>query len=205
MTTRLLIILLGVTLSQAALATSIYRYVDEHGRVTFTDQRVHDGYVPLVKTLKGWQQITPPANWREGMLEYHPMIEEAALRYNISPQLISAVVHAESHFNPVAVSSAGAVGLMQLMPATAIRYNVSNRQDPRQSIEGGTRYLRDLLVLFKNDVTLAVAAYNAGENAVIRRGYKIPPYKETQRYVKKVLALYKHYQQIQSGNYVAQF
>ncbi len=197
-------VLLSLGICHGAMASSVYRYVDENGRVTFTDQRVHDGYVPLVKTLKGWKQITPPANWREGLLEYQPMIEEAAIRYNISAELVSAVVHAESHFNPVAVSSAGAVGLMQLMPGTAARYQVTNRQDPKQNIEGGTRYLRDLMVLFKNDLSLAVAAYNAGENAVIRRGYKIPPYKETQRYVKKVLALYKHYQQSNHGGYVAQ-
>ena len=102
------------------------------------------------------------------------------------------MVTAESAYDPVAVSSAGAVGLMQLMPGTAERYGVRNRRDPRQNVLGGVRYLRDLLVQF-DDLTLALAAYNAGENAVIRYGNRIPPYPETQNYVRKVLTFYRDY------------
>ena len=102
-----------------------------------------------------------------------------------------AVVRAESAYNPNAVSRAGAVGLMQLMPATAAHYGVTNRRDPTQNLMGGTRYLAYLLKLFDNDLTLALAAYNAGEGAVQRYGNKIPPYRETQNYVRKVLAFYR--------------
>jgi len=90
-----------------------------------------------------------------------------------------------------ATSRKGAQGLMQLMPATAKRFGVKNSRDPAQNIEGGAKYLRELLTLFKNDVSLALAAYNAGEHAVIKYGNKIPPYKETQAYVPKVLGVYQ--------------
>lgn len=198
------LLLLVLTLSSSTFASSIYRYVDAKGHISFSDQARHDGYVPLVKTWKGWQQLSPPANLREGILKYRPLVESIAARYQISPELISAIIHAESHFNPVAVSSKGAMGLMQLMPGTAKQYYVVNRQDPKQNIEGGTRYLKDLLKMFKNDLELAVAAYNAGQNTVKKYGNKIPPYAETQRYVKKVLALYKHYEKTNYSKYIAQ-
>ncbi len=191
-------------LSTSSFASSVYRYVDDKGRVSFSDQPRHDGYIPLVESTKGWVEITPPNNWKQGLIAYRPLIESAAFRHEISPELVSAVVHAESHFNPIAASSKGAIGLMQLMPGTAAEYRVTNRQDPRQSLEGGTRYLKDLLNLFNNDVELAVAAYNAGQNAIIENGYQVPQYEETQRYVKKVLALYKHYSNTNyNNNYVA--
>lgn len=113
--------------------------------------------------------------------------------HGVDPALIRAVIHAESSFNPNAVSRAGAAGLMQLMPATAQRMGVSDRFDPVQNVYGGTRYLKMLLGMFDGDIAKAVAAYNAGENAVIRHG-GIPPYSETQAYVPKVLALYRQYQ-----------
>ncbi|MBA3493945.1 MAG: lytic transglycosylase domain-containing protein, partial [Gammaproteobacteria bacterium] len=94
---------------------------------------------------------------------------------------------------------AGAVGLMQLMPGTALRYGVSNRKDPIANLSGGSRYLRDLMGMFRNNLVLALAAYNAGENAVIRYGRKIPPYPETQTYVRRVLQYYKQYQLSMSG------
>ena len=99
-------------------------------------------------------------------------------------------LESESAYQPDAVSHKGAVGLMQLMPGTAERYGVSDRHDPVQNLSGGTRYLRDLLEMFDNDLQLALAAYNAGENAVIRYGNKIPPYNETQGYVRKVIRFY---------------
>jgi soluble lytic murein transglycosylase-like protein len=105
--------------------------------------------------------------------------------------LLHAVIRVESAYNPSAVSSAGAVGLMQLMPGTAQRYGVVDRTDPVQNIEGGARYLRDLMAMFGSDLTLAIAAYNAGENAVIKYNNSIPPYPETQNYVRQVLSLYR--------------
>lgn len=188
------VFLIVVALSSASFANGIYRYVDQNGHVSFSDQARHDGYIPLVKTWKGWKPLSPPANLIARIYEYSPLIESVASRYEISPNLLKAVIHAESHFDPLAVSSKGAMGLMQLMPGTARQYYVVNRQDPQQNIEGGARYLKDLLKMFNNDVRLSVAAYNAGQNAVKRRGNKIPPYPETQHYVKKVLALHDDYQ-----------
>ena len=125
--------------------------------------------------------------------KFAPTVDNAAERYKLSKSLLHAVITAESAYDPAAVSIAGAVGLMQLMPATAKRYGVKNLIDPYENIHGGSRYLRDLLDMFNNDMTLAVAAYNAGENAVIRYGKRIPPFPETQNYVKKVLSYYKEY------------
>lgn len=123
---------------------------------------------------------------------YDRLIRRTAAAHDVDVFLVKAVVHAESGFDPHAVSRVGASGLMQLMPATAKRYGVEDIFDPSQNVAGGVRYLRDLLRLFKNDVRLAVAAYNAGEGAVQRhRG--VPPYSETRQYVTKVLEFRNRY------------
>lgn len=123
---------------------------------------------------------------------YDKLIRRFATQFAVDPALVKAVIHAESGFNPHAVSRAGAQGLMQLMPATAARYGVEDAFDARQNISGGVRYLRDLLTQFRQNRRLALAAYNAGENAVVRhRG--IPPYAETQTYVQRVLSFHAHY------------
>lgn len=122
---------------------------------------------------------------------FSSFIEETALKVKLQPELLHAVILAESSYNPQALSKAGAQGLMQLIPATAQRYGVNDSFDPRQNIDGGARYLRDLLVMFNFDLKLALAGYNAGENAVIKYGYQIPPYAETQNYVRKVLGFYQ--------------
>ncbi len=127
--------------------------------------------------------------------QYAPYITRIATQHGIDPYLVHAVISAESAFNPNAVSPAGAMGLMQLMPATAERFGVSNAFDPVANIEGGVRYLRWLLNHFNNDVQLALAGYNAGENAVIRHGRQIPPFAETQTYVPRVLRFYHYYRQ----------
>lgn len=121
--------------------------------------------------------------------EFERLIAKTADKHQVDPKLLHAVIQAESAYNPSAVSSAGAVGLMQLMPATAARFGVTDRYDPVQNLEGGTRYLKHLLHLFNSDLRLAVAAYNAGENAVIKNHNTIPPYAETQHYVSQVLSL----------------
>ena len=120
-----------------------------------------------------------------------PLIDRAAMATRLRPALIHAVVRAESAYRSDALSSKGAMGLMQLMPATAKRYGVNDRSDPAQNLRGGTEYLRDLLQMFDNDLQLALAAYNAGENAVIKYGNQIPPYNETQNYVRKVIRFYQ--------------
>ena len=111
----------------------------------------------------------------------------------MDPALIHAVISVESGYNPSARSSAGAVGLMQLMPGIARRYGVKDRLDPAQNILGGARYLRDLEVMFSNNLQLVLAAYNAGEEAVLKYGRRVPPYRETAAYVPKVMGYYRKF------------
>ena len=124
--------------------------------------------------------------------KFADIIEQAAYRHQVDAKLVHAVIQTESGYNSTAESPKGAVGLMQLMPDTARRFGVSDRNDPDQNIDGGTRYLKHLIDMFNPNLDLAVAAYNAGENAVIRYNNSIPPYPETQNYVRQVLALYNH-------------
>ena len=124
---------------------------------------------------------------------YARHIQAAARANNVEAALIRAVISVESGYNPSAKSKKGAVGLMQLMPATAKRYKVKNRRDPEQNIHGGAQYLRDLLRMFNNSLHLTLAAYNAGEQAVMKYGNRIPPYRETLAYVPKVMKFYKQY------------
>jgi soluble lytic murein transglycosylase-like protein len=123
----------------------------------------------------------------ERRARYRHLVEASAARYGLSPALLHAVIRTESAYKSNALSHAGACGLMQLMPGTAARFNVSNVWDPAQNIRGGAAYLRFLLDLFDGDLRLALAGYNAGENAVKKYGNEIPPYRETQDYVRKVL------------------
>lgn len=123
---------------------------------------------------------------------YDAHVQAAAREHGVDAALIHAVISAESGYNPLARSAKGARGLMQLIPETAARYGVDNPLDPRQNIDGGTRYLKDLMAMFGNDLRLTLAAYNAGEGAVMRYG-NVPPFQETLAYVPKVLAYYKRY------------
>ena len=118
-------------------------------------------------------------------------IVDSSRRYDIDPLLIYAQMGQESSFKPGARSYKGASGLMQLMPLTAKRLGVANIYDPQQNIEGGVKYMRILLNMFSGDVNLALAGYNAGEGAVIKYGYQIPPYNETQDYVRRISARYR--------------
>ncbi|MGH8598372.1 MAG: lytic transglycosylase domain-containing protein, partial [Gammaproteobacteria bacterium] len=160
----------------------------------------HTGYKRLVKTWKGWSEArTGSINYRALAVnreKFSKAIALAAKNQKLPTALVHAVITAESAYDPNAISIAGAVGLMQLMPQTAARYGVKNRKDPNANISGGTRYLRDLLGLFDNDLVLAIAAYNAGENAVLTYGRKIPPYQETQTYVRRVLKYYNDYKKM---------
>lgn len=190
-----------VMLATFAVQADIYKYVDKHGRVILTDRPTHSGYKRLVKTWKGWEEekkLPTNFNWQDNQRKFDPTIRSVARMYQLPYELLHAVITAESSYDPNAISRAGAVGLMQLMPETAKRYGVSNRKNPKQNIFGGSRYLRDLLKLFNNDMVLALAAYNAGEGTVKRYGNKVPPYKETQNYVRKVIKYYKKYQSTMS-------
>jgi soluble lytic murein transglycosylase-like protein len=174
----------------------VYKYRDYEGRVYLTDTPMKGRYT-LVKRYR--MQTRRPASkggdslaaMQKRRQRYAPLIESAARASELRPELVHAVVRAESAYRADAVSEKGARGLMQLMPATAERFGVTDLHDPRQNLRGGTRYLRELLKLFDNDLRLALAAYNAGENAVISSGRRVPPYPETQRYVEKVLGFYK--------------
>lgn len=117
-------------------------------------------------------------------------ILDSSRRYAIDPLLVYSQMHQESTFKPTAISPKGARGLMQLMPGTARRFGVTNIYDARQNIEGGVKYMRWLLDTFGGDVTLALAGYNAGENAVMKYGWQIPPYRETQEYVRRISERY---------------
>lgn len=123
---------------------------------------------------------------------YSPTIDRIANEHRLDPALVHAVISVESGYNPQALSPKGAMGLMQLMPATAQRFGVTDPYDPAANIDGGVRYLRWLMKLFDNH-RLALAAYNAGENAVKRHKNTVPPYPETQHYVVRVLDLYRRY------------
>lgn len=184
-----------VVLSTTSLATftasaDVYKFVDRNsGHVFYTDRPSHSGYRLLIKTFSGVSVSL--GELEKNRRQFAPIISATAAKYGLDAQLLHAVIRAESGYNPVALSRKGAVGLMQLMPATALRYGVRDRHDPADNIEGGARYLSDLLRLFgPANMKLAIAAYNAGENAVIRHGNKIPPYPETQEYVTRVLGHY---------------
>jgi len=167
----------------------VYKYTDKNGRIYFTDRPTHKKYKLIIRTRpKSYSAAVKvmAGNKRK----YTPIILAAAEKYSIDEALIHAVIRAESAYDATAVSSAGAVGLMQLMPGTAKQYGATNRKNPKQNIFAGTRYLKYLLGLFPQDLSLAIAAYNAGENTVKRYKNTIPPYPETQRYVRHVLSLY---------------
>ena len=129
--------------------------------------------------------------WSTGRSGLDKLIRVNGSKYNVDPYLIFLVMEQESHFNPGALSPKGARGLMQLMPGTAARFGVRRPHDPAQNISGGTRYLRELLNRFHNRVDLVLASYNAGEGAVAKFGNRVPPYRETRNYVKKISYRYK--------------
>jgi hypothetical protein len=169
----------------------IYKYVDRYGRVHLADRPLGPGYV-LIYRGKGYSPRPRPRknDFAQNRRRFTPLVDRVARHHHLDPHLVHAVVQVESAYNPVAVSTKGAVGLMQLMPGTAHRYGVPDRLDPVRNLQGGVRYLRDLLIRF-DDVVLALAAYNAGEKAVERHGNRVPPYPETRRYVSKVLAVWR--------------
>ncbi|HEX7175518.1 MAG TPA: lytic transglycosylase domain-containing protein [Pyrinomonadaceae bacterium] len=128
--------------------------------------------------------------WTTGSAGLDELIRQNGARYGVDPYLIFCVIEQESHFNPRAVSPVGARGLMQLMPATARRFGVRSVHDPAQNVSGGTRYLKELLGMFGGRLDLVLAGYNAGEGTVMKYGRRVPPYRETQNYVKRIGARY---------------
>jgi len=185
-------------LCACAAQASVYKYVDENGVTNFTNVKpggryklqeitAHNGFAPVAAVY------TPRVFGEEDRARYKPEIDAVARIYKLDPALLHAVISVESGYDRFARSNKGAAGLMQLTQDTALRYGVTNRFDVAQNLIGGARYLRDLLAMFRNDLNLVLAAYNAGENAVLKYGNHIPPYRETIDYVPRVMSYYKQY------------
>src|ERR1017187_7104946 len=193
------IVLFAALLISAALNTraeagsKIYTYMDADGIKHYTDVPDNNRYKLLVLSSR---DMTQSGQYYDQSLmaratQYDSIIEKAALSAAVEPNLLRAVIVVESGFNSRAVSKRGAMGLMQLMPATAIRFGVSNPYDPKQNVHAGARYLKFLIDRFGQDVRLALAAYNAGEEAVDRNGGRIPPFAEPMAYVPRVMKIYR--------------
>ena len=189
-------VLAAIAVCTAAICSAsppIYRYVDADGVAHFTDKPDSRRYELFDLTPKGLTRSGD--RYDPGLLaratHYDAIIEAEAKSAGVEPNLLRAVIVVESGFNSRAVSKRGAVGLMQLMPETATRFGVSNRYDPRQNVRGGALYLGFLINRFHQDMRLALAAFNAGEDAVDRNLGQIPPFIETLEYVPKVLRIYR--------------
>jgi len=189
----LLLIATLLCASTAAAHSKIYTYVDEDGQRHYTDVPDNNRYRLLVLSP---QDRTASGDRYDARLlakatQYDSIIETAAVASSVEANLLRAVIVVESGFNSRAVSKRGAVGLMQLMPATASRFGVSNPYDPRENVHAGAHYLKFLIDRFGQNIRLALAAYNAGEDAVDRNGGQIPPFSETMAYVPRVLKIYQ--------------
>jgi soluble lytic murein transglycosylase-like protein len=165
--------------------SDIYSYVDENGTVHFTNVPTDQRYRMFLKEKRSFCLGDPD--------KYEPLINEVCEKYHMDSAIIKAIIKAESNFDPYATSWKGAQGLMQLMPETAYELNVNDVYHPRDNLEGGVKYMKYLLERFNNDLSLALAAYNAGENAVLKYNWSIPPYAETRQYVNRVLRYLKSY------------
>jgi soluble lytic murein transglycosylase-like protein len=183
---------LALCFTSSLAYADIYRYEDKDGVIHFSNMTKRGQLVTRHDQQRGRARSVRKLGPERTPTSYDPYIQEAARLYQIPEALVRAVIRVESNFDPRAVSHANAQGLMQLIPATAERMLVSDPFDARQNVLGGTRYLRVLANLFNGNLQLTLAAYNAGENAVLRyRG--IPPFEETQMYVTKVLQYYNLY------------
>lgn len=192
--TVLLAIIAGLSAVVPAEA-DIYRYEDSEGIVHFTDAPTDKRFIIFMRDIKKDRQLRKKLRLSSSAnpAEYEQIIKTCSVKYGVSASLIKAVIHAESGYNPNAVSNKGASGLMQLMPGTARSLKVSDCFDPKDNVEGGVKYLRFLLDTFHGDVSLALAAYNAGLSKVAKYG-GIPPYAETRTYVSRVLSYMQSYQ-----------
>lgn len=185
-----------VITSTAANTLKVYKHVDKNGVTHYSSKKpnVSNFHIINVRCPEcAWKNTV---NWKTTKLvrnKFEKEIQNAAHKFSIKPSLIKAIIHAESSFKPESQSSAGAQGLMQLMPATQKTYAVNNPFNPSQNIQGGSAYLKHLLNKYDNNIKLSLAAYNAGETAVAKYDNNVPPYKETENYIKRVQILQKRY------------
>jgi soluble lytic murein transglycosylase-like protein len=173
----------------AAADAQIYAWRDVNGTLVLSDRKLNDGAMTYVVPEAPGIRATTPLGDAAIRERFEPLIREHAARHALRIELVRAVIQVESGYNPRAVSPKGAMGLMQLMPSTAKQLGVRNAFDPAENIRGGCAYLRQLLDRYHGNEELALAAYNAGSDAVDRHGNVIPPYQETRDYVKKVSRL----------------
>ena len=176
----------------------IFAYVDSNGKLVVSEKQTDSrskAFDPLnykaAKNRATTGSSKASTDLNEKALRYSPLIDDVAKEVGLNAQLIHAVIQVESAYNPMAISSKGAKGMMQLIPATAARFGVDHVHDPESNIRGGARYLKKLLGLFKNDLKLTLAAYNAGEGTVQKYNNNIPPYPETQAYVGRVISIFE--------------
>ena len=179
-----LFVLVVVCCSRGWCSADIYKFVDENGVVHLTNMPTHNRYRLVLKEDTG-------SFYREQ--KYDSTIAKLCARYDVEIPLVKAVIKTESNFDPYAVSKKGAQGLMQLMPAKARELGIADPFNPRENLKGGIQYLRALLDRFRGNLDLALAAYNAGEQAVVERN-GVPPYAETRNYIKKVRKYKQYYQ-----------
>lgn len=190
-------VFLMLTVATNAESQTVYRYQQASGVTAFSDRAPKNRPYQQVRFDCFACDLQSTVNWHNTPLflqKYQQEITAAALHHQLDPALLRAIIHAESAFNPKALSKSGAAGLMQLMPDTATEVGVKNVWHQQQNIQGGASYLALLLKRYKGDIKLATAAYNAGPGAVDKH-QGIPPYAETQTYVERVQLLLSRYQQ----------
>lgn len=204
--------LLLALFAAAPAHADLYGYVDAQGQVHLANEALDPRYQLFVKgehrnafQLSSGLKLLPATDQLEdhiiykriqktpNLQKFEALVQQESRSQQLEPALVKAVIAVESAYDPAAISPKGAVGLMQLIPGTAARYGVRDSTDPTHNVNGGTRYLRDLIALFKGDLPLALAGYNAGEGAVAKYKNQIPPYPETQAYVKLVLQFYQYF------------
>ncbi|MHB8534689.1 MAG: lytic transglycosylase domain-containing protein [Sulfuricaulis sp.] len=180
----------------AQAQADIYAFADSQGIIHFTNMPSDPRYRSMTRLhyrASGHRRVPSSPAYRHDPGRFRPLVEQAAREHGIDSALLRAVIATESDYDPRAISPRGAVGLMQLMPDTARRYGVRDIYDPAENIQGGAKYLRALMTRFHDDLTLTLAAYNAGEDAIVQYGNRVPPYRETLLYVPRVMHLYRQY------------